>query len=115
MYFALKVLISAAVIAGASELAKRSSLLAAVLVSLPLTSILALSWTYWDTRDSAKVAELSHGILWAILPSLLFFLVLPQLLKAGLGFAWSMLIACATMAGAYAGWLRLAAKFLAKS
>lgn len=43
-YFFLKIGISALVIASVSELAKRWSVAAAILASLPLTSILALLW-----------------------------------------------------------------------
>ena len=43
MQFFVKILLSALIIAGVSELGKRYSLLAAVLASLPLTSVLALS------------------------------------------------------------------------
>src|SRR5215204_2215907 len=44
VYLLLKALLSGAIIAAASELARRSSLLAAAVLSLPLTSILAIVW-----------------------------------------------------------------------
>ena len=47
MIFLIKTILSALVIAGVSELAKKYSLLAALLASLPLTSILAFVWLYW--------------------------------------------------------------------
>jgi hypothetical protein len=47
MYFALKTLITALVIVGASELAKRSALASAILLSLPLTSILDIIGIYY--------------------------------------------------------------------
>jgi len=93
----IKTILTALVIVGISELGKRISWLAAILASLPLTSILAMIWLYWDTRDPAKVSELSYGILWAVLPSLLFFWALPQLLKVGLRFSLAMPLACAVM------------------
>jgi hypothetical protein len=102
--FGLKVLVSALVIAGVSELGKRFSLAAAILASLPLTSVLAMVWLYWDTGSTARVADLSIGIFWAVLPSLLFFLLLPALLRAGVRFAPAMLVACAGMAVAYAAY-----------
>ena len=46
MYIVFKALLSGVIIALASEIARRSSLLGAVLISLPLTSILALIWAY---------------------------------------------------------------------
>ena len=58
MYLLLKALLSGLVIAVASELARRSTVLGAVLISLPLTSILAAIWLYRDTRDPGEVASL---------------------------------------------------------
>jgi len=97
----LKILITALIVTGVSELGKRFSVIAAILASLPLISILALTWLYWDTGDVAKVSELSQGIFWAVLPSLLFFLVLPLLIKQGFRFGSAMLISCTIMAFGY--------------
>ena len=44
IYTILKVAISAALIVGISEIAKRSSFLGGLLASLPLTSLLAFIW-----------------------------------------------------------------------
>ena len=107
MYLVLKALLSGIVVAAASEVARRSSVLGAVLISLPLTSILAAIWLYRDTRDTGEVASLSWSILWVIVPSLVFFVVLPLALRS-LGFWTSLLLACAATALAYAGWLAIA-------
>ena len=104
MYVLLKALISGAIIAAASELARRSSVLGAIVISLPLTSILALIWLYRDTRDTAEAAALSWSILWVIVPSLVFFVVLPLALRT-LDFWPSLALASALTAVAYAAWL----------
>ena len=96
-----KIIITALVVTGVSELGKRFSVLAAVLASLPLTSILAILWLYWDTNDLTKVSDLSYGIFWAVLPSLLFFLILPLLIKQGVPFGPAMFISCTVMAVSY--------------
>lgn len=101
MYFALKVLVSALVVAGVSELARRYSLWAALLASLPLTSILALCWVYYEKRDVAQIIGLSYSIFWLVFPSLLFFILLPLLLHAGMKFAPAMLLSCLVMSGGY--------------
>lgn len=101
MQYALKIVLSTAVIVTVSELAKRSSFWAAALASLPLTSLLAFVWLYLDSGDIEKVATLSHGIFWLILPSLVLFIVLPLLLRYGLGFWLSLGIACFATATAY--------------
>lgn len=101
MYFLIKIGISALMIAGVSEVAKRSSLFGALIASLPLTSLLAFIWIYYDTRDGQKIIDLSYGIFWVVIPSLALFLILPFFLKCGLKF-WSALpLACAGTAIVY--------------
>lgn len=90
LYYALKVLISAIVIVAITEIAKRNSGIAALVASLPLTSLLAFIWLYVEGSTVSQIADLSKQIFWYVLPSLLFFLLLPILLKHGLGF-WSSL------------------------
>ena len=101
MQFLIKTLISALMIAGISEIGKRYSWIAAILASLPLTSLLALCWLYFETKSVAKVSELSKGIFWAVLPSLIFFVALPLLLNAKVPFGWSMMLSIAITAVGY--------------
>jgi hypothetical protein len=101
VYFIVKVLISAVVIAAVSEIAKRNTFLAALLVSLPLTSLLAFLWLYRDTSDIGRIADLSGQIFWLVIPSLLLFIVFPMLLRRGLGFWPSLGLAVAATVTAY--------------
>lgn len=110
MYFLVKIIITALVIAGVSELAKRWTPVAAILASLPLISILSMIWLYHDTHDSTKIIALSNGIFWAVLPSLLFFIALPILLKAGVKFGFAMVLASAIMFVGYAVYVALMRK-----
>lgn len=103
--FLIKTLISAVLIAGASELARRSTLAGAVLISLPLTSLLAILWLWRDTHDAARVAAFASETLWLVLPSLLFFVVLPLMLRAGYGFWISFGAAVAVTVIGYAAML----------
>ena len=84
--YAAKLLISLAVILAASEIAKRSSLFGALIASLPLTSLLVIVWLYRDTGDAVRIATMSLSIFWLVLASLPLFLVLPALLRHGVGF-----------------------------
>jgi hypothetical protein len=101
VHIAVKLILSAGIIAGISEIARRSTLLAAVLASLPLTSLLAFVWLYIETGDVNGVASLSTSIFWLVLPSLVLFLLLPALLRSGLGFWQSLAIAAAATTAAY--------------
>jgi hypothetical protein len=97
----IKTLITAVIITAASEAAKWSRLFAAILVSLPLTSLLAMAWLYRDTKDTTKVVELGYTICWMIAPSLIFFLAFAACVRLGLGFVASMGTSVALMAVSY--------------
>lgn len=102
-YYLVKVAISAILIVAIAEISKRSSLIAAVLASVPLVSVLAMIWLYVDTRDTDKVAALASGIFWLVLPSLALFIVLPLMLKQGINFYLSMIVSTAVTVTCY--WL----------
>jgi hypothetical protein len=89
-YFIVKCLLSGLIIAVVSEVAKRSPALGALIVSLPLVSLLGILWLWRDTGDIARIADHAQSTFWYVLPSLPMFLVLPAMLRAGVGF-WSSL------------------------
>ncbi len=102
MYFAIKTLLSVLIIAAVSELSRRYAFISALLLSLPLTSILAFCWIYYDSRDAQKIADMSYSVFWLVIPSLAFFLLLPVFLKNGMQFSLALLFSCAGTAAIYA-------------
>ncbi len=110
-YYALKVGISAFVIVAITEIAKRSSGFAALLAALPLTSLLAFMWLHFEGAEPVRIAELSSQIFWLVLPSLVLFLLLPLLIKHGLGFWLSLAISVAATAACYFAMLPVLRKF----
>ena len=105
MYFVIKTLITALIVAGISELARRYSMFAAALASLPLTSILAFVWIYHDSKSDKQIIELSYSIFWLVIPSLAFFLMLPFLMKFGFRFYPALALSCIGMAVIYSGYV----------
>lgn len=101
LWFITKATISGLLIAAISELAKRSSLMAALLTSLPLISILAMIWLYLESHDTHKVAALASDVFWLVLPTLPFFIVLPLLLRRGVDFSLAMLISVVLIIACY--------------
>ena len=101
LYYALKVFISALLIVGISEIAKRSSGLAALLAALPLTSLLAFVWLHLEATPPRDIADLSVQIFWLVIPSLLLFLLLPLMLRHGWNFWLSLALSMAATAGFY--------------
>jgi hypothetical protein len=101
VYYLVKAVVSALIIVAVSELAKRSTSVAAFVASLPLTSLLAFVWLRLEGTAPEKIGELSGEIFWLIIPSLLLFPLLPFFLKAGFSFWVSLGAAIAATAGGY--------------
>jgi len=104
--YAFKIILSAIILASVSELVKRSSFLAAMLASLPITSVFTFIWIYLDSQDVQKIAEMSQSIFWLVLPSLVLFLVLPPLLRMGFSFWLSLSAACVITVLSYLGMVK---------
>ena len=111
MQYALKIALSALILVAIAEIAKRSTFWAAALASLPLTSLLAFVWLYLDTHDVERVAALSTSVFWLVLPSLLLLVLLPVLLRHGLGFWLSLAVSGGATALAYLGMVKLLGLF----
>jgi uncharacterized membrane protein (GlpM family) len=105
--FVIKTALSALIIATVSTVSRRSPLFGSLIVSLPLTSMLAMIWLYRETRSVDQVAALSRGIFWMVLPSLVFFLAMSVFLKNGLAFPSSMAISSAIMIASYWAYVKL--------
>ena len=89
-YLLVKALTSGAIIAVISELAKRNNLLASIVHSLPLMSLLAFIWLYTETKDAELIGNHAFGTFWFVLPTLPMFLLMPLLIKK-LGGFWPAL------------------------
>ena len=111
VYILIKTLITAVVVVAVSEIARRSSLFAGLIASIPLVSFLAIIWLYWETKDSQKIVDLSYSIILMIIPSLTFFIVLPFVMKLQSSFVISMIVATDSTIIAYWLFILLLGKF----
>ena len=102
-----KIIFSGLIVFTASEVAEKSTLMGALIVSIPFTSILALWFLYADTNDTAQVAEMAQNILWLVLPSVALFLLLPVLINRGWDFVPAMSAGVVATVVAYLAFLAL--------
>jgi hypothetical protein len=86
----VKVLLTAVIILFVTKIQLFSDKLSALLIALPLTSLLAMIWMWQEKQPSAKIAGHSEGTFWFVLPTLPMFLILPWMLRNGWSF-WSAL------------------------
>ena len=101
LYLALKALLSGVIIAAVSEIAKRYPGFGALVASLPLISVLGMIWLWRDKPDAANMATHVEATFWYVLPSLPMFLLIPALMRNGVGFWIALALGCALTIGLY--------------
>ena len=92
LYLAIKAALSGILIAIISEVAKRYPGFGGLIASLPLVSVLGMIWLWRDRPDAANMAAHAEATFWFVLPSLPMFLMIPAMLRHGVGF-WAALAA----------------------
>ena len=92
VFFVVKVGISALIIAGVSELAKRMPSLGGLIAAMPLTTLLALIWLYAETGDYHLAQSFTRSVLFAIIPTVFFFIAALALFRRGVPFLTVLVI-----------------------
>ncbi|MRR58769.1 MAG: DUF3147 family protein [Deltaproteobacteria bacterium] len=96
MQFVLKLLLTNVVIIACVLTGKKFPSLAGLIATMPLTSLIVLIWLHSDNPGDYRLLTLyTEGVLWGIIPTILFFAVaylcftrqlsLPLTLSAGFG------------------------------
>lgn len=92
-YLILKAALSGVLAMVVSEVARRNPGIGGLIASLPLVSVMAIIWLWRDTADVERIASHAEATFWYVLPTLPMFLMLPVMLRHGIGF-WAALAAC---------------------
>jgi hypothetical protein len=109
MYFFVKVIISAVIIAIVTKLSEKTPVGGALLKSLPLTSLLVFFFMKYEGRTNEEIRLMSWDILYLVIPSLILFIVFPILLGKGWGFYSSLAISSGVMCLGYLVTLKIIA------
>lgn len=107
MSYIIKTVLAALLIVVSSEAAKRSPLMGALIISLPITSIIAMCFLYYDGQDAGKIAEFARSIPPVLLPSVAFFYGFSFLIESHMGFVMAMVLATGLMLGGYGAFLMI--------
>lgn len=100
-YLLTKAALSGLIAAIVSEVAKRSPAFGALVASLPLISVMAVVWMWRDTVDVNRIASHMEATFWYVLPSLPMFLLIPAMLRGGIGFWPSLIAGCVLTSALY--------------
>ena len=111
LYLLIKAALSGVIIAIASEVARRWPGWGALIVSLPLVSVLAMIWLWRDTHDPVRVASHVESTFWFVLPSLPMFLLIPMLIRQGHSFWLALAAGCVLTMLLYSGMVSFGPRF----
>ncbi len=111
MLYLIKTLIAALIIVAVGEVSRRSSVLAAFLLALPIVSITALVWIYIESKDKVKIADISYETFWYVIPTLPMFVLLSWMLRNDYNFYIALFICCVLTAGLFAATQFILTKF----
>jgi uncharacterized membrane protein (GlpM family) len=74
MQFIVKLLITNIIIVASVQVGRKYPTLAGLIATMPLTSLLVLVWLQTDTPgDSRLLIDYTRGVMWGIVPTILFF------------------------------------------
>jgi len=111
LYLLVKAALSGVIIAIASEVARRWPGWGALIVSLPLVSVLAMIWLWRDTHDPVRLASHAESTFWFVLPSLPMFLLIPMLIRQGQTFWLALAAGCVLTMVLYSGMVAFGPRF----
>jgi len=94
LFLVLKYATTALIIVIVSEVAKRSDRAGALIASLPLVTVMAMIWLYWEKAGTGKIANHAYYTFWYVLPTVPMFLFVPWMLRRGVRFWPSLLAGC---------------------
>lgn len=90
MFALVKVVVSAIVIGGVTEVARRYPAFGGIIAALPLVSLLSLFWLYFQGEEMEILSKFIYGVLWGFPATAFLLLVIGLCLNASLPFILSI-------------------------
>lgn len=109
--FAIRAILSGIIIALIAVIGRKARAAGALIASLPLISVIGMIWPWRDTTDPLLIANHAEATFWYVLPSLPMFLLIPWLLRAGVGFWVALLSGIVVTIILYLATIMIAARF----
>jgi hypothetical protein len=97
MAYFIKIIIATLVIVLVTELSKRDTKIAALLLALPIISFTAYTMIWFESKDTEKIAQLANENFIYVLPVMPILPLFSWLLKNQYGYFTSMLLAIIIM------------------
>ncbi|MGD9580466.1 MAG: DUF3147 family protein [Vampirovibrionia bacterium] len=92
LYLVLKIIISGVLVGVVTEISKKYTIIGGLIAAMPLTTLLAILWLYFETKDLSLIGTFSRSVFFGIFPTLMFFLPAMFLFKKDNNFFVVLLI-----------------------
>ena len=92
MVYLIKIIIAVLVIILVTELSKKDTKLAALLLALPIISFTAYTMIWFESKDTEKIAKLANENFIYVLPVMPVLPLLSWMLKNGFGYFTSLIM-----------------------
>lgn len=97
LFFVIKIIFSALIIAGISEIAKKSTAIGGLLAAMPITTLLSMLWIYYGNKDIHLISNFLLSVVIGTIISFVFFIAAIFFIKKGLNFYLTMLLSTAVL------------------
>ena len=77
-----KIALTALIIFSIAQVSERSTLMAAVLASIPIVTVLSMMMMHHEGQSAMEISGFAKDIVWLVIPSLLLFIVMPWLIES---------------------------------
>ena len=77
-----KIMRTALIIFSIVQVSERSTLMAAVLASIPIVSVLSMMMMFHEGQTAVEISAFARDIVWLLIPPLLMFIVMPWLIES---------------------------------
>ena len=77
-----KIMLTALIIFAITQISDRSTLMAALLASIPIVSVLSMMMMFHEGQTAVEISAFARDIVWLLIPSLLMFIVMPWLIDS---------------------------------
>lgn len=92
MIYFIKIIIAVVVIVLVTELSKKDTKIAALLLALPIISFTAYTMIWFESKDTDKIAKLANENFIYVLPVMPVLPLLSWMLKNGFGYFTSLIM-----------------------
>lgn len=98
MFFVVKIIISALIIAIVSEISKKYTSVGGLIAAMPLTTLLSMFWLYFENKDNELILNFLLSVIQGVFITFLFFIPCIFLLKKGCNFYTSVFLSLMLLA-----------------